>query len=520
MAVTYRGEIVVLGGWQPEGANLTAVSSNKVYAQRGGSWVELKSMLSPHVAGGAVVIGDQIVVTGGQADNALVPTTEVFDGTAWRPVADLPTPREHLAVVTDGSYAYAVGGRELAADRNSAALERYDPATARWDALAPLPTPRGGIGAAVADGRIVVVGGEDPTQVLDGVDAYDIASGTWSRMPRMTTPRHGLAVAAVGKTVFALDGAAKPSHDASTPTGEAFDVPLRRLQPAGAWRGLRDAPVARQFAGSTVLDGTLWVAGGLKAGDATAEVWAYDAAIDQWKRGPDLPIPLHHTAAVTWRDAVVVMGGWSPANGNASAISSDKVFRLEGGSWVELPPLRRPRVAAAAAVAGDRIVLVGGQSAGELVSTTEVFDGVAWTDAAPIPTPREHIAATSDGTYVYAIGGRKLAADKNSAAFERFDPATGAWQTMPPMPTPRGGVGAACFDGRIVAAGGEEPTRVLDTVETYDIDTGTWAAVAPLGVARHGMAVAAVGNSVVAVNGAKRPTHAESASTVEALDFS
>ena len=166
---------------------------------------------------------------------------------------------------------------------------------------------------------------------------------------------------------------------------------------------------------------------------------------------------------------------------------SGKVFALRNGAWVELPPLIHPRVAEGAAVVGDKIVVMGGQADNQLVAPTEVFDGTRWTDAAPIPTPREHMSATSDGTYVYAVGGRNLSSDKNSAAFERFDPATGAWQTMPNMPTPRGGVAATCIDGRIVAAGGEEPTRVLPTVEAYDIATGTWShAAVPAGAAaRH-----------------------------------
>ena len=42
------------------------------------------------------------------------------------------------------------------------------------------------------------------------------------------------------------------------------------------------------------------------------------------------------------------------------------------------------------------------------------------------------------------------------------------------MPTPRGSYGAAFIDGRIVAVGGEEPTRVLATVEMYDIANGKW----------------------------------------------
>ena len=520
MAVPYRGEIVVLGGWEAQGGNLTAVSSKKVYAQRGGGWVELPPMLSSHVAGGAVVVGDQIIVSGGQADGKLNPTTEVFDGTAWKRVSDLPTPREHLGMATDGTYAYVVGGRDLSSDKNSGALERYDPKTDSWAALAAMPAPRGGVGAAVADGRLVVAGGEEPTSVDNSVYAYDIASNTWSDLPPLPTGRHGLAVAAVDKTIYAIGGATQASHTASTGVGEALQIPPRRLQPAPVWRPMKDAPVARQFTGTAVAGGKMWVLGGLTQDAATPAVYGYDPAIDTWTRGPDLPLQLHHLAAVTYRDELVVIGGWAPANGNLSGLVSGKVFALRNGAWVELPPLTHPRVAHAAAVVGDKIVVVGGQADNQLIAPTEVFDGTKWADAAPIPTPREHLSATTDGTYVYAVGGRNLSSDKNTAAFERFDPATGAWQTMPNMPTPRGGVAATFVDGRIVAAGGEEPTRVLATVEAYDVATGTWSPLPSLPAPRHGIALATVGNSIYAVGGAQRPTHAQSAATVEALDFS
>ncbi|MBN9101942.1 MAG: protein kinase [Pseudonocardia sp.] len=520
MAVSYRGAITVLGGWIPNGSNLSATSSNKVYSQQGGGWVELPPMPSAHVAGGAIVVGDKIVVSGGQADGKLNPATEVFDGTKWTTAPDLPTPREHTAMVTDGTYVYVVGGRALSSDKNSAVLERFDPKTDTWTSLAPMPAPRGGLGATFTDGRIIAVGGEEPTTVDNSVFSYDVKSDSWSTLPPMPTPRHGLSVSVVGRTLFAFDGAAKPSHTDSVGTGEAIDLPPRRLAPAPKWRELKDAPIARQFAGTTVDDGTLWIAGGLTQDAASQEVWGYDAAIDTWKKGPDLPIALHHTDAVTYKGDVVVLGGWTPQNGNLSAVVSDKVFALRNGTWAALPPMPEPRTAAAATVVGDKIIVVGGQNGGKLAPATEVFDGTSWSLAAPIPTPREHLAATTDGTYVYAVGGRDLSSSKNTFAFERFDPAAGTWQTMPTMPTARGGVAAACIDGRIVAAGGEEPTRVLATVEAYDIATGTWSTLAPLGVPRHGMSMAAIGNSVFAVGGAQKPTHADSAATVEALDFS
>ena len=328
-AVTYRGEIVALSGWQPEGTNLTATYSTKVFAQRGGGWAPYPDLPVAHVAGGAAVVGDKVIVVGGQsAKNQLATTTDIFDGQKWIKGADLPRPREHLAVTTDGTYVYAIGGRAFTADKNTAAVDRYDPVTNKWQAMPDMPTARGSIGAAVADGRIVVVGGEDATHVFDTVEAYDIVSGTWSAMPKMTDPRHGSAVAAVGKTIYSLDGAAKPSHEASTNTGSAFTLPQRRLQPVKGWRPLADAPLARQFTGATVVDGSLWVVGGLISSAASAKTFAYDSALDQWKAGPDLPIPLHHIAAVTYKGKVTVVGGWTPKDNDASGAYSDKVYQL------------------------------------------------------------------------------------------------------------------------------------------------------------------------------------------------
>jgi N-acetylneuraminic acid mutarotase len=212
---------------------------------------------------------------------------------------------------------------------------------------------------------------------------------------------------------------------------------------------------------------------------------------------------------------MVVIGGASDNLANAS----NKVFAFRNGKWEDLPPLQHARAATASAVVGDKLVVVGGQDKKHLVAQTEVFDGHSWTQAADLPTPREHLAAVSDGVYVYTVGGRNLSADENSGAFERFDPVSGNWDKLPELPTKRGSYGAAVIDGRIVAVGGEEPTRVLATVEMYDIATGKWRTLAPINTPVHGEVVAAVGSTVYVIGGADRPTHESAVATVEALDF-
>jgi non-specific serine/threonine protein kinase len=224
MAVVYRGEMVVMGGWVPIGTTLDALVSNRVFALRGSTWIELPAMNHARAAGAAAVVGDKIVVAGGQANHELVSATEVFDGTHWTDVAAIPTQRDHLAGGSDGRYFYAVGGRALSADKNLGAVERYDPTANQWTSLPGLPTPRGGLGAVIAGNRLVTVGGESPTAVFNTVEVLDLATNTWTTLPSMKTPRHGIAVLAIGNTVYAIDGAAAPGHTDSVATNEAVDL--------------------------------------------------------------------------------------------------------------------------------------------------------------------------------------------------------------------------------------------------------------------------------------------------------
>jgi non-specific serine/threonine protein kinase len=260
------------------------------------------------------------------------------------------------------------------------------------------------------------------------------------------------------------------------------------------------------------------VLGGLDADGATATVETYDPAADRWSAGPDLPFAVHHPMAAAYRGEVVVIGGFQPAGSSFYAGATDRVVALRNGAWVDLPPLGRPRGAGAAAVVGDRMVVVGGLAAGELTAPTEVFDGTRWRDASPIPTPRDHLAAASDGRYLYAVGGRALGPSANSAAFERYAASGDRWERLPNLPAPQGGLGAAMVLDRVVALGGETATVMLPQVETFDPVPAAWSGLPPMPTPRHGVGVAAVGDTVYAMVGGLEPGVAPS-STAEALSF-
>jgi N-acetylneuraminic acid mutarotase len=221
---TYRGRFVVIGGWLPRGDDVSAQTVGRVYTLSGQSWKTLPPLRHPRAAAAAATASGRLVVVGGQADDRLVPSVEVFDGHRWSDGAPIPTPREHLAAVSDGRYVYAVGGRRLSSSKNLATLERYDPVADRWQRLPSMPAPRGGFGAAVVGGNLVAAGGETPTGALRTVASYNFRSRRWSTLAPLPFAVHGEAVTAVGRSVYVIGGGRRAGHFASTNAAEVLEL--------------------------------------------------------------------------------------------------------------------------------------------------------------------------------------------------------------------------------------------------------------------------------------------------------
>jgi Kelch motif protein len=293
---------------------------------------------------------------------------------------------------------------------------------------------------------------------------------------------------------------------------------------AGGWRVGHDSLFAVQFAPAAVLGGRIWVAGGLLGPKfATTKTEFYDPTLDVWSPGPALPVALHHAMMVTYRNTLWVIGGFVARGSSVLADASARVLMLNKAHshWIEGPPLRHARAAGAAAVVGNKIVVVGGRtgSSQQLVTPTEIFDGTSWHDATAIPVPGNHLAAASDGTYLYAVGGHQITETSNTAAVQRFDPATGKWTPLPPMQAAASGLGAAVVGGQLITVGGGNAASVFNTVRAYNLTTKTWSTLPSLPAARTGMGVTAYRNILYAVDGAAQPGHIASTSTTQILRF-
>src|SRR2546428_731783 len=134
-----------------------------------------------------------------------VATNEMYDTerNAWTSLRPMLTARNHHGAALIDNKIYVVGGRIgstfiIGLSNNVSTNEVYDVAKDTWASVLGMPTPRSGVGVAVLNGRMHVLGGEAYINDLVGTykthEAYDPKTNAWERLPPMPTPRHGLAV--------------------------------------------------------------------------------------------------------------------------------------------------------------------------------------------------------------------------------------------------------------------------------------------------------------------------------------
>lgn len=252
---------------------------------------------------------------------------------------------------------------------------------------------------------------------------------------------------------------------------------------ASGWSAVGDAPFARLEMATAVLDGRLWLAGGLTPeGGVVDALSIFDPAAGGWANGPALPEAVHHAAMASDGERLYLVGGYLGSTGEPTA----DVHLLDPatGSWTSGAPLPEPRAAGALAFDGERLVYGGGVGPGGVRGEIYALEGDAWVEVGEVVRPREHLAAASDGAgRVWLMGGRQGGLDRNVGDVELVE---GGEVTLIASVTARGGV-AAFFAPAMGACltGGEAPSFALATVECVDA-AGRVTALPDMTQRRHG----------------------------------
>ena len=252
------------------------------------------------------------------------------------PLASMPTPRTHLAKAVIEGAVFAIGGLGRGGTR-LATVERFDLISRSWKQAIDLPLPLDHAMAGAVEGEVIVVG---------GVYAQGSSRG------------------------FRLDSA------------------------GGPWREISPMPVARAAGAATVLDGLLYVVGGVGSDthhDGSTRVFTYDPTADRWSETAPMSTPRQHLAVVTYQGRVCAVGGRGPG------ASSGECYDPSADRWERLPDLAAPEEDFDAVVVEGKIWTFGPHG-------VQVFDGARWRLVREIASPGFGGVAVASGRTVYLLG--------------------------------------------------------------------------------------------------------------------
>ncbi len=283
-----------------------------------------------HLAGAACVDGTPTAPTGG----------------SWSQGPPMPMPQSEVATAVLDDRIHLAGGYGL-----PSGVQRYDPATSRWDRIADLPGTRDHALAVAVDGDLFVSGGFPNTGQGDQIHAgwrYRSANAAWETPAALPFGTASGAARLDGFAWFGSDdgslGQYDPRHD-------------RRRDFLPDTTG-----VGRDHSQLVAFQGELWLLGGRsEAGGETAAVAIFDPASRRWRRGPELLVGRAGFAAAGSATTLVVAGGEVVYDG---LVVRNQVEAIAAGeeAWTPLPPLPFPVHGVGGAIIGSAFHALGGSS--------------------------------------------------------------------------------------------------------------------------------------------------------------
>lgn len=340
------------------------------------------------------------------------PTWVAMDGS-------LNTARErHTATLLANGQVLVVGGQGNGGDLDSAEL--YDPTTGNWTLTGSLNMAREWHTATLLpNGRVLVVGGSNACCTLDSAELYDPATGNWTVTGSLNSKREAHTATLLPNGRVLVAGGADNVNMALR-TAEIYDPAT------GSWTVTGSFQTARYLHTATLLpSGQVLVAGGY---NDLSSVELYDPATGIWTVTRSLNTGRQaHTATLLSNGQVLVAGG----SDGSSSLASAELYDPAAGAWSITGSLNAARSEhTATLLANGQVLVEGGEGNSDYPSSTESYDLASgtWTSAESLNAVREMHTAT------LLTNGQVLLAGGYDSGFltscELYDPATGMAQTI------------------------------------------------------------------------------------------
>lgn len=154
-------------------------------------------LAKPREGFGLSLAREKLYIYGGVEAGMLTDRVEVYEDSAWKPVAKLIRPVAHFGYCSDSKdTVYLAGGLE--AEGVASIVQTFATQIATLDSLSSLPEAKCNLALVYFQASIYAIGGSNGVSPLSTVDRLSLESGQWTSITPLASPRHSLSAVIVG----------------------------------------------------------------------------------------------------------------------------------------------------------------------------------------------------------------------------------------------------------------------------------------------------------------------------------
>lgn len=272
---------------------------------------------------------------------------------------------------------------------------------------------------------------------------------------------------------------------------------------AGMWLKDKPLPSYRYEFSMASVENKIYVVGGVYQPNVwfpTNLVESYDVLHKKWESVPNLPIPIHHTAVVSDKRYLYVVGG-----NRIRIMVSGMVFRFDTISkvWEKLPDMPTKRGALGAGIINNVLYAAGGADYGKKYKILEGLDlkTFKWKKYPDMKIAREHHTCTVSPLGLHVLGGYNTNRFGSISSHEIYDPAKKRWTTAMDIPLPICGTMSASYGNYVYLFAGEQGWAVSKYNFRYHIYKKIWERITSLSSARYAGSTAVIKNKIHVIGG-------------------
>ena len=279
----------------------------------------------------------------------------------------LPQP----AMLNIGAAVMVIGGKNEEDILSS--VEVLYPGSKVWTVLEPMQESRGSAASVLYGNDVLVSGGKSNEGISDALERLSLVSKPLASIPfpvKLPFQCCGHKVAVIGNHLYLVGG-----YNGEEPCNSIYSILLHPPYIIKLECKMEE-PIC--FHGMQAFEESLFIFGGsisASVKDVVKTVLSYDTVGGELTAMQSLPFEVGDVTTVRWNDNAIVIGG-TTNNGHGVSVNTVILYNMKENTLKMLPAMRHARSSCAAAIAGNKLIVMGGYDWCEkkYLNSVECFD--------------------------------------------------------------------------------------------------------------------------------------------------